>query len=230
MWTDALCIDPNNMQEKSIQVGMMAEIFSQSESGIMWLGIQDERDAAEDPNGRYLSSAFAMMTLQGEEFRDCFEIGLYGRPRIGGEHRNQYQAFTKLLSFSWRQIWVVQEMVLPPKIEFRYGDNRFRYEDLMEVKNGLRRHDEETKKFTDSFIADEFDPLLNFEQIVPPMITTQEDWHARRGLTLPELRRDLRLLKQDGIKTFSMVFWAWFGIGIMQDDYSQTTPFMRRKQ
>ena len=41
LWTDAICIDPDNMQEKSIQVAMMTEVFSQCERGIMWLGIQD---------------------------------------------------------------------------------------------------------------------------------------------------------------------------------------------
>jgi hypothetical protein len=42
LWIDAICINQNNMDEKSIQVPLMKHIYSQATGVIIWLGLEDE--------------------------------------------------------------------------------------------------------------------------------------------------------------------------------------------
>ncbi|OTB03032.1 hypothetical protein M426DRAFT_263820 [Hypoxylon sp. CI-4A] len=82
-----------------------------------------------------------------------------------------------------------QEMVLPPKIEFRYGSASFDEETLRGVRDGLVNQDDSDKEYRHKLTGEGFDPLMTFESIVVPMVSTREEWHKGTSLTLPGLRR-----------------------------------------
>lgn len=49
LWIDSLCIDQNNTEERTHQVGMMRDIYANSTEVIVWLGSGSETDASDQP-------------------------------------------------------------------------------------------------------------------------------------------------------------------------------------
>lgn len=92
-WIDYLCINQEDLLERSQQVSLMADIFSGATCVVAWLG-----PAADD-------SEYAMETIsEGMDYRtgDLMRLG---------------HAFYQLLCRSyWRRIWVLQEFILPENI------------------------------------------------------------------------------------------------------------------
>lgn len=64
MWIDAICIDQDNMRERSTQVSMMDSIYSGAEKVIVWLG----KDMADFSNFAWFhSDTLASEYLQGSQ-------------------------------------------------------------------------------------------------------------------------------------------------------------------
>ncbi|KAK4158319.1 hypothetical protein C8A00DRAFT_28826 [Chaetomidium leptoderma] len=62
LWVDAVCINQEDLPERSQQVAMMARIFSGAEAVIMWLG----DDAGND---QYTQAAFRLIAVFGEIYK-----------------------------------------------------------------------------------------------------------------------------------------------------------------
>jgi hypothetical protein len=109
-WIDAVCIDQENISEKSIQIPMMTEIYSRCTKGVAWLGPSDSSitQAAlaipEILSRMNYYSAMPALLVRGL----VASLILYG--------------FGELLSRPWfGRIWVVQEFVLPCEVELLCG-------------------------------------------------------------------------------------------------------------
>jgi Heterokaryon incompatibility protein (HET) len=50
IWVDTLCIDSNNLSEKSIQVALMPEIYKTAQNVLMFVGDPEPLDIEKDPN------------------------------------------------------------------------------------------------------------------------------------------------------------------------------------
>ncbi|KIN08727.1 hypothetical protein OIDMADRAFT_98470, partial [Oidiodendron maius Zn] len=86
LWIDAICIDQQNEDEKSQQVALMAKIYQNAATGIIWLRI----DATK-------GSKSALMSAFSES-----------HPHVKFKER-----LTNLAKLPWFQrIWVVQEATL----------------------------------------------------------------------------------------------------------------------
>jgi hypothetical protein len=72
-WIDAICINQTNNEEKSVQVGLMAEIYQQALHVFVWLGpVANGSDLAV----RYVNTIGTMEEACGVEgaFELCYEI------------------------------------------------------------------------------------------------------------------------------------------------------------
>ncbi|RGP68911.1 hypothetical protein FSPOR_5117 [Fusarium sporotrichioides] len=94
LWVDAICINQADVAEKSNQVAMMEETFSNATSVIVWLGTaHSDSDIAMD----WLSDPSTIQDRVSSHIRDSLE-------------------FQALVSFCnrpyWLRIWIIQELFL----------------------------------------------------------------------------------------------------------------------
>ncbi|KAF2186080.1 hypothetical protein K469DRAFT_487701, partial [Zopfia rhizophila CBS 207.26] len=113
IWVDAICINQNDLDEKSEQVPIMGEIYSRATKVYAWLGEADRQmncvfDALQEFRDRKREAKFAthfdaaeQLSFYRQLFRDIYQDKaefnwlrpLYVRPY-------------------WRRVWIVQELVL----------------------------------------------------------------------------------------------------------------------
>lgn len=123
LWIDALCIDQNNMDEKSHQVGLMKEVYQKAHQVVVCLGEPtDDSDRAMDaiyPLQRAYQASRNAPTIMTPE--------LLSLPYLGS-----------LLRRPWfSRIWVIQEVAVASSVTIVCGDRAIRLSDFVEVLYGL---------------------------------------------------------------------------------------------
>ncbi|GAP84251.1 putative heterokaryon incompatibility protein [Rosellinia necatrix] len=193
IWIDALCINTENKEEQTAQVKIMGKIYANSQDGVLWLGMRTGED--ESGYGQELMKALTVLKCSGDDFTTYFtKVGQ--RAHAKDEYKPAFNALREWLGVSWwKRVWVIQEIVLPPTVKFHYGATVIQYHVLQEAMKGLGAHGAKERDIIDRLADEEFNPLLDFKQIVGPMITTRETWQKElldpglKTLTLPGLRR-----------------------------------------
>lgn len=109
-WVDAVCIDQNNLNEKSVQVQRMGEIFASAALVIAWLGpAADESDLALQALQNYWENDSRL----SEELRHTDDEMYTVLP---------LQSINALFNRSWfKRVWVGQEVALNEKVTFVCG-------------------------------------------------------------------------------------------------------------
>ncbi|GLA44223.1 hypothetical protein AnigIFM63309_002809 [Aspergillus niger] len=193
-WIDAICINQSNNDEKSSQVSFMGEIYQGSQETTLWLG--------EDPCTVEVGSKSAA----GHRLAELFEILLSDkhmsempcfiedgtRTDVSEDYLQHFDDLAMFLDKPWwKRIWVIQEMVLPPKIRFVYGSEQFSYDTLRAVLEIFREHAAHCcKNFRLRLRGAGFDPLMVIEERVSPMVYVRERWrNSDERITLLQLRR-----------------------------------------
>jgi hypothetical protein len=119
LWVDAICIDQSSIGERSQQVSLMVDIYSQGSANIVCLGESDHYTAAA------LRAVAAIKIEIQEQNRDTSNIGrlMYtgsaGEPRHSahGSSSSQFdiEALHSLYRRPWfSRLWIIQEAVLSP--------------------------------------------------------------------------------------------------------------------
>ncbi|SPN97351.1 uncharacterized protein DNG_00865 [Cephalotrichum gorgonifer] len=108
IWADALCINQQDMHERNEQVGLMAEIYSNARSVLVWLG---------QPTSHSLLGMDVLSFLAGEVALD--ERAPWNRSPPG----EIASALRDILERTYFQrVWVVQEAALGQRIQMRVGN------------------------------------------------------------------------------------------------------------
>ena len=122
LWVDALCIEQGNNNERRYQVGLMRQIYSNCQSGLVWLGTD---------KGGVLSRAMTLLTKM--EGCDIESLGYDGDPwesGFGPQHaepepkilyhltQEDWDALKQILveNLVWKRVWIMQEISLAPKV------------------------------------------------------------------------------------------------------------------
>lgn len=100
IWIDAICINQDDINEKSHQILKMRQIYAQAQVVTVWLGIErDDSKAAFDMIRR--------INQQGENSGEWIKDSLLTR-----NNSTEWRALYHVLRRSWwRRIWIIQEMV-----------------------------------------------------------------------------------------------------------------------
>lgn len=128
LWIDAICIDQDNLTERSHQVAMMGEIYSRCSTVHVWLGTpSDPKSIKRDPFE--LFDHFATM-------KHYHDLPGYTRGRKGGgrfwkrewifqendDFKHLWDAFLHVVDNRWwTRAWTVQEIILPAHSIVWYG-------------------------------------------------------------------------------------------------------------
>lgn len=117
IWIDKICINQDNLLERSAQVGLMGRIYSQSVRTLIWLGF----DIGECCNAWHLvDEIYNVCMRQAPEVKSMVDIPLKlysekhhiesGLPDFSHQ---RWMALSALLTDPWfSRIWVIQEVVL----------------------------------------------------------------------------------------------------------------------
>lgn len=117
LWIDSICIDQNNLPEKSVQVTRMGDVYINSSITLVWLGptVQD--------------------SSEGRQFRSLLHRIVEGSPvpsddlKALRQYREDGQAFMELPWF--RRRWIIQEAVLSPRVVMILGVDQVKFVDVM---------------------------------------------------------------------------------------------------
>lgn len=105
LWVDALCINQNDLDEKSIQVAMMDKTFSRAKKVIAWVYSPTIPSTAQDLNTCSAEALAEVITSQDQNMK-------------GLDHEIVGSALARLIILQyWSRAWVVQELELASEAE-----------------------------------------------------------------------------------------------------------------
>lgn len=212
LWIDALCINQGDAEDKFSQVALMGEIFMGCAAAVLWLGEDPEvaETGSESTVGCRVSELLHTFQIEQHMFElPCFLGG--ERSDVKEDYKPHFEDLRMLLELPWwKRIWVVQEMVLPPQIQFMYGSEQFPYSEFLSLAEYLRQHAVCCSHYRERLPALGFDPLMLFEEQVEPMISVRRRWRdPGESFTLLELRR---LFSASEASVLQGLFYALLGI------------------
>jgi len=132
MWADGLCINQEDVSERSSQVALMGHIYSNASQVLVWLGPDDEKTW----QGCQVVQALAprLHSVFEEEGPNCMHgcagnrelwIRKLGRREF---HEEEVHALNHLFARRWlERLWVIQEVVLAKKISIACGSSCFEW-------------------------------------------------------------------------------------------------------
>lgn len=135
-WIDALCINQEDIHERSRQVALMSEIYRQASLTMIWLGESDEYTEA--------AQSFLAAVAQNAGVEVATPMG-YLSPSIERHHGytgiknlgiDEQIAFLAIMSRNWfSRMWVLQECVLSHRLGVLLGDLCFNFQMLIHAAN-----------------------------------------------------------------------------------------------
>jgi hypothetical protein len=132
LWVDAICINQNNLMERSQQVNIMAEIYKAASCVMVWLG------AEEDSTHLAFELIEALASVSPAERLKIVPHCVSGHSSsvlLSFEH---WRALARFFERAWfNRAWIIQEVIFARQIEVRCGTHKVAWEDLTMVSQFL---------------------------------------------------------------------------------------------
>ncbi|KAI7553019.1 hypothetical protein KC319_g13130, partial [Hortaea werneckii] len=142
LWIDAVCINQDDLRERSWQVSMMADIYSSAQCNLIWLG--------ECPNIVASAAATAIRSIMGQvqeeikamcRFHEAVVHAQYGVSKHSTHPMRvdfDFSSLLQLFASPWfRRLWVVQEVALARQNICHYGDLQIPFKDIIRTARWL---------------------------------------------------------------------------------------------
>lgn len=136
IWIDAVCINQEDLAERSQQVQLMRRIYSEAEEVLVWLGPATEREARAIPLIRTLAAVPPERSDQAQRRSnddDPYEI--LGIPPLAPDELAVVRQFYEREWF--RRTWVIQEAVLARHINFYLGMDQLSWEEIVQATDSV---------------------------------------------------------------------------------------------
>ncbi|KAK3319764.1 heterokaryon incompatibility protein-domain-containing protein [Cercophora scortea] len=156
IWVDAICINQGDDLEKTHQVNMMKDIYSNTANAILWLCEFSDvyaltRPPVVDPSPHRDSSLDQENVLPRETVAHAFGLimtmaggGHFCPRRNSGSEEIDYRrthALSDLMNLSWwHRIWTVQEAVLPKRACIKCGSMQLDFSILLAANSSSVTH------------------------------------------------------------------------------------------
>jgi hypothetical protein len=137
LWTDAICIDQKNEEEKGQQIGRMCDIYQLAWQVVIWLGPGDQDSALALSALYWLARESARSEPMVNFYHEGFSLDLkpffimwpkYYSPMKKKVYKALFHFFTRTY---WRRMWVVQEVAMGnPQSPVICGDRCIAWEDV----------------------------------------------------------------------------------------------------
>ena len=117
IWIDAICIDQTNVEEKNMQIPLMAEIYKSAKKVISWLGHNGNIDMS-------LSKVLPDISEILGQIKDPIQDPWEQAPHLPDLTSPTWSSVRALLDNSyWERLWVLQELVLAQNLEIWVGND-----------------------------------------------------------------------------------------------------------
>ncbi|GME64520.1 Ankyrin domain protein [Neofusicoccum parvum] len=144
-WIDALCINQDDLEERSAQVKIMPQIYGKAQSVSVWLGNMkhfSDRSGANYDEFKALTDAMQRMNREGGDVESlkrkwqsswrAFINGETQMPEDGIFSRQEVTQITHWLTRSWfTRVWVVQELALAKNIKMFAAEFEFSWSEVL---------------------------------------------------------------------------------------------------
>ena len=127
IWLDAICINQDDIQERSHQVQEMKRIYSGAKCVYSWLGYDKSLPHTGIFNRQYVSELY-FWCLRDERQRK--------------RQRSQLEYIAK--AEYWSRMWIVQEFILAQDVHLLLGKDKLSYSKLDKIMQGARLFDSST--------------------------------------------------------------------------------------
>lgn len=119
IWADGVCINQGDISERNQQVHLMRRIYSECQTGLMYLGeAADGSDLLPD----FLTSLLRSMKTSFYEMDRPITHDFMKKYGFPGETHPGWKSLKAFLHRCWfRRVWIVQECALPPQIRMICG-------------------------------------------------------------------------------------------------------------
>lgn len=135
-WIDALCIDQDDILERSQQVSLMGRIYAKARHTMIWLGESDEYTRSAQS---FLSKVAlnAKVVPETAKYHESLQIGREKRMvKAQDLDKDEQIAFLSIMSRSWfSRLWVLQEWTLSSQPGVLMGDLCFNFQLLLHAAN-----------------------------------------------------------------------------------------------
>ena len=124
LWVDSICINQEDGEEKSTQVGLMRRIFEEASSTIAWIGDVDPTDAK--------------LAIDLLRTFDAVKVVANFKKGLSSQERREWNAFWDLMSSPWfERSWIVQEIAVATKPILRYGSEEIPWDTFARAINSI---------------------------------------------------------------------------------------------
>ncbi|KAJ2970309.1 hypothetical protein NQ176_g8252 [Zarea fungicola] len=180
IWVDAVCINQRDVEEKSIQVGMMDRIYQNSVYVVAWLGPPDEHTDLG------LKTANTLITHL-DEFCTSYISPWLGLDRdkyadAGVPHLppTDWASLASIYQRQWfRRAWIIQEAILSPILLVYIGSRLVPWFDLGMLAQALRRQEAKLG----SSISTRFEPTSGPGIAVEWNMAEMFQWRTNMSMT-----------------------------------------------
>ena len=132
LWIDQICIDQNNLEERSIQVQLMKDIYANAGNVIVWLGDSNEQsDKAMDLVSRL---ALSLPIIREEGSSHQITESCFGTRGIPKEVDPSWKYLGELLDRPWfTRVWILQEVALARSATIICGKKQLPWADFLQL-------------------------------------------------------------------------------------------------
>ena len=128
LWADAICINQNDLEEKTTQVQKMMSIYQSSHQVIIWLGKKRGCDASGLRLLQKLGHAPQVINFGGESGVEL-DLSAAGLPDL---FQDDWMSLLALFARPWfYRVWTIQESIVNPNTLFRCGDTDIPFQTVM---------------------------------------------------------------------------------------------------
>ncbi|KAI1008490.1 hypothetical protein LB504_001312 [Fusarium proliferatum] len=152
LWIDALCINQADNDEKSKQIRLMHEIYSQAQEVLIYLGRSDALVHGAIESMRWLD--WKLMPLYVRQFLLSSNIGMasffvekWTKMKPINRQDFSWDPIINLLRRPWFQrTWVIQEAVIPKHAKVICGDQSIAWVKVLRIVDAIRYYQSSVKR------------------------------------------------------------------------------------
>lgn len=140
LWTDSICIDQANLEERAVQVANMGTIYRRCSLMHIWLGPTTSMFGDQSPFEMILhwSSGKHFFDLPGFSRADATDEWVY---KDNSTYQEMYNLFADGISRPWwSRLWCIQEVALCPRAIVRIGGWCIPWSTFLQAMDNYHRH------------------------------------------------------------------------------------------